>query len=84
MKRWQEERRIMQRQSRIWAESLHRVNEFGDEFLKPLGKFRKRRPCACGHTKCRLCHPDKVDGRKPYKVVVNDISVKEQIAELDS
>jgi hypothetical protein len=29
-----------------------------------------------------MCHPDKVDGRKPYKVVVNDISVKEQIAEL--
>jgi len=82
MKRWQEERHIMQRQSKIWIESLHRVDEFDNEFVKPLGKFRKKRPCGCGRPRCRLCHSDKIDGRKPYKVAVNDQSVREQIAEL--
>jgi hypothetical protein len=82
MKRWQEERHIMQRQSKVWVESLHRTDEFSGRFLKPLGKFRKRHPCGCGHPRCRLCHSEKIDGVKPHKVAVSDISIREQIAEL--
>ena len=82
MKRWQEERHIMQRQSKVWVESLYRTNEFDDKFHKPLGKFRKGHPCGCKRPRCRLCHPDKIDGVKPHKVAVNDIGVKEQITEL--
>ena len=82
MKRWQEERHIMQRQSKVWLGSLYRVDEFDNRFHKPPGRFRKRHPCGCGHPRCRLCHSSKIDDIKPHKVAINDVSVKEQIAEI--
>jgi hypothetical protein len=67
MKRWQEERHVMQRQSKVWIESLYKTGEFSGEFHKPLGKFRKKHPCGCGHVRCRLCHSAKIDGRNRTK-----------------
>jgi hypothetical protein len=72
----------MERQVKIWDSSLHRVDEFDNRFKKPLGRFRKRHPCGCGRPRCRLCHSDKIDGVKPYKVLLSDIGVKEQLSEL--
>jgi hypothetical protein len=81
MRRWQEDQHAMRRQSKIWVGSLHDVGEYSSKFDKPLGKFRKRRAHGC-KPRCRLCHADKLDGRKTHQEMKKIIGTKEQIAEL--
>ena len=81
MKRQQEEINAMRRQSRIWARSLHATGHDTGEFDKPLGKFRKRHANGC-KPRCRLCHADKIDGKKNHQELQKIISEQQQLAEL--
>jgi hypothetical protein len=71
----------MRRQSKIWARGLYQTGDDNGEFDKPLGKFRKRRAHGC-KPRCRLCHAEKLDGRKGHQEMQKIISEQQQIEDL--
>ena len=81
MRRWHEDKRVMKRQSEIWTRGLQQTGDDNGEHDKPLGKFRKRHAHGC-KPRCRLCHADKLDGRKSHQEMQKIISQQQQIADL--
>lgn len=69
MKRYEEERKIMQRR---YSENK---NFKGGYTNKKAGHFRKRHFLDCGNSRCHVCHSDKFP--------IREITTQEKLAELE-
>jgi hypothetical protein len=48
----------------------------------PKGRFRKRHPLDCGRAKCKLCHGEKLYGKRSVKGQRADQAFASQLQEL--
>ena len=75
MRRWHQERHIAEHRQKL-AKQYHPLRS------NQLGRYRKRHPLDCGHSRCRLCHFDKLMGYRHEQQIRADASFEEQLGEL--
>jgi hypothetical protein len=68
MKRYQEEKHIIERRAHQFKSLYARVGESDAAYTPDVGRFRKSLKCAgCGRARCQLCHPEKYPKRTPTR-----------------
>lgn len=68
MKRYHEERHIIERRVRLYKQLGGYEGPQHDRYVPNTGKFRKSLRCSgCNRAACQLCHPEKFPRRIPTR-----------------
>ncbi len=70
MKRYHEEKHIIENRAKLYKELARTISPMLQtaEYLPIQGRFRKSLRCAgCGKARCQLCHSEKFPKRKPTR-----------------
>ena len=68
MKRYHEEKHIIDNRVRKYKEIAGWLDPSDTRFLPDAGRFRKSLRCAgCGRARCQVCHPEKFPKRQPTR-----------------
>jgi hypothetical protein len=79
MRRWHQDLSVTSRQRWLQFHFVHDGQATGCACDEQLGRFRKRRALDCGHSRCQLCHFDKIHGIKSHRQLIEDLRFHEQV-----
>ena len=68
MKRYHEEKHIVEQRVKMYKWLAGYMGQQNDKFVPDTGRFRKTWRCSgCRQSRCQLCHSDKFPTRKPTR-----------------